>query len=212
MISLLHVLPAFALTVLIIVAVPGQGVAMVLRQSILSGKEAAFYSVIGNSSGLVIWGVLSSVGLSAIFQASPTAFNILKWAGVAYLTLLSLQTLKQLRNQAGKFEFESGNKAKGFAAAYRIGITTNLTNVKAAVFSVGLVPQFVPKSFNLGWGIFILCCIWALISMGWYALMITVVDKSAKWIQKPEIRRALTGFSAVGIAILAIGLAFTHAH
>lgn len=212
MVDFLHVLPAFALTVLIIVAVPGQGVAMVLRQSILSGKQAAFYSVIGNSSGLVIWGILSSIGLSAIFQASPTAFNVLKWAGVLYLTFLSIQTLLELKNEAGKFEFESGDKAKDFGPAYRIGITTNLTNVKAAVFSVGLVPQFVPKSFNLGLGIFILCCIWAVISMSWYALMITVVDKSSKWIQRPKVRRALTAFSAVGIAALAIGLAFTRAN
>lgn len=212
MIDFLHVVPAFALTVLIIVAVPGQGVAMVLRQSILSGKQAAFYSVFGNTTGLIVWGVLSSVGLSAIFQASPTAFNILKWAGVAYLTLLSIQTLLELKNQAGKFEYESGEKAKGFGPAFRIGITTNLTNVKAAVFSVGLVPQFVPDSFNLGWGIFILSSIWAVISMSWYSLMITIVDKSSKWIQKPKVRRALTAFSAVGIAALAIGLAFTSAN
>jgi threonine/homoserine/homoserine lactone efflux protein len=212
MVDFLHVVPAFALTVLVIVAVPGQGVAMVLRQSILSGKEAAFYSVFGNTTGLIVWGVLSSVGLSAIFQASPTAFNVLKWAGVAYLTYLSFQTLLQLRNEAGKFEYESGEKAKSFGPAFRIGITTNLTNVKAAVFSVGLVPQFVPSTFNLGWGIFILSCIWALISMSWYSLMITVVDKSSKWIQQPKIRRALTAFSAVGIAALAIGLAFTSAN
>jgi threonine/homoserine/homoserine lactone efflux protein len=208
----LQVLPAFALTVLVIVAVPGQGVAMVLRQSILSGKEAAFYSVFGNTTGLIIWGVLSSVGLSAIFQASPLAFNILKWAGVGYLTILSIQTLFQLRNQAGKFEFESGERAKKFGPAFRIGITTNLTNVKAAVFSVGLVPQFVPKEFNLGWGIFLLTCIWAVISMSWYSLMITIVDKSSKWIQKPQIRRALTAISAIGIAALAIGMAFTDAN
>jgi threonine/homoserine/homoserine lactone efflux protein len=212
MIDFLHVIPAFAITVLVIVAVPGQGVAMVLRQSILSGKQAAFYSVFGNTTGLIIWGILSSVGLSAIFQASPTAFNILKWAGVAYLTFLSIQTLLELRNQAGKFEFESGEKARGFGAAFRIGITTNLTNVKAAVFSVGLVPQFVPKSFNLGLGIFILSCIWAAISLTWYSLMITIVDKSSKWIQVPGVRRALTAFSAVGIAALAIGLAFTRAN
>ena len=212
MIDLLQVLPAYALTVLVIVAVPGQGVAMVLRQSILSGKQAAFYSVIGNTTGLFIWGILSSVGLSAIFQASETAFNILKWAGVAYLTLLSIQTLLQLKNQAGKFEYESGEKAKTFGPAFRIGITTNLTNVKAAVFSVGLVPQFVPQNFNLGWGIFILSCVWAVISMSWYSLMITVVDKSSKWTQKPGIRRALTAISAVGIAALAIGLAMTNAN
>lgn len=208
----LQIVPAFALTVLVIVAVPGQGVAMVLRQSILSGKQAAYFSVLGNTTGLIIWGVLSSVGLSAIFQASPTAFNILKWSGVAYLTFLSLQTLLELRNQAGKFEYENGERAKTFAPAFRIGITTNLTNVKAAVFSVGLVPQFVPNTFNLGWGIFILSCIWAVISMSWYSLMITIVDKSAKWIQRPTVRRALTAFSAVGIAALAIGLALTNAN
>ena len=212
MIDFLHVIPAFAITVLIIVAVPGQGVAMVLRQSILSGKQAAFYSVFGNTTGLIIWGVLSSIGLSAIFQASPAAFNLLKWAGVAYLALLSIQTLLQLKNQAGKFEYESGERAKTFGPAFRIGITTNLTNVKAAVFSVGLVPQFVPKTFNLGWGIFLLSCIWALISMSWYSMMITVVDRSSKWIQKPKVRRALTAFSAIGIAALAIGLAFTRAN
>lgn len=212
MLDLLRIIPVFAFTVLIIVMVPGQGVAMVLRQSILSGKQAAFYSIMGNSSGLVIWGLLSSLGLSAIFKASPTAFNVLKWAGVIYLTILSIQTLLELRKEAGKFEYESGSKAKDFKSAYRIGITTNLTNVKAAVFSVGLVPQFVPKSLNLGLGIFILCCIWAVVSFSWYAIMITVVDRSSKWIQKPKVRRALTAFSAIGIAGLAIGLAFTRAH
>lgn len=212
MLELLKVLPAYALTVLIIVAVPGQGVAMVLRQAILSGKQAAFYSVLGNSSGLIIWGLLSSVGLSAIFQASPVAFNILKWLGVGYLTLLSIQTLLQLKHEAGKFEYESGNRAKSFGPAFRIGITTNLTNVKAAVFSVGLVPQFVPKSFALGWGIFLLSAVWAVISMSWYSLMITVIDRSAKWIERPQVRRTLTAVSAVGIAALALGLAFTRAN
>ena len=212
MVELLKVLPAFALTVLVIVAVPGQGMAMVLRQSIVSGKEAALYSVFGNTTGLIIWGILSGVGLSAIFQASPTAFNILKWAGVAYLTFLSIQTLMHLKNEAGKFEYESGSSAKQFGAAFNIGITTNLTNVKAAVFSVGLVPQFVPHDFNLGWGIFLLTCVWAVISMSWYSLMITIVDISAKWVQKPKVRRILTAISAIGIAILAIGLALTNAH
>lgn len=210
--DLLGVIPAFAVTVLVIVAVPGQGMAMVLRQSILSGKQAAFYSILGNSTGLIIWGVMSSVGLSAIFQASPTAFNILKWVGVIYLTMLSIQTLFELRKEAGKFEYESGSKATDFKSSFRIGITTNLTNVKAAVFSVGLVPQFVPEDFNLGLGIFLLSCVWTLVSFTWYLGLITVVDKTSKWIQKPKVRRVLTAFSAIGIAVLAIGLATTRAN
>jgi threonine/homoserine/homoserine lactone efflux protein len=77
--------------------VPGQGVAMVLRQSILGGRRSAFYSVIGNSTGLFIWGSLSAFGLSVIFAQSQTAYSILKWSGVAFLFFLSIQTLLTLR-------------------------------------------------------------------------------------------------------------------
>ena len=211
MFELLKVIPPFALTALLLAVVPGQGVAMILRQSLVGGKRPAFYSVIGNSTGLIIWGAASAIGLSAIFAKSATAFNVLKYAGVGFLIFLSIQTLFELRNEYGKFDYESGARVK-FLPAFRLGLLTNLTNVKAAVFAVAFIPQFVPKNFNLGLGIFILCCVWAVISFSWYALMITVVDRSSKWIQKPKVRRALTAFSAVGIAALAIGLAFTRAN
>jgi threonine/homoserine/homoserine lactone efflux protein len=133
--------------------VPGQGVAMVLRQSLVGGRSAAFYSVAGNASGLIIWGTLSGLGLSAVFAQSHTAFNLLKWCGVTFLIGLSIQTLWQLRKEFGKFDIDSGAKTS-FFAAYRLGLLTNLTNVKAAVFAVAFIPQFVPKGFNLGFGIF----------------------------------------------------------
>ena len=94
---MISVIPAFALTALLLAVVPGQGVAMILRQSLVGGRNAAFYSVLGNTTGLIIWGALSSVGLSAVFAKSHFAFNLLKWAGVAFLTALALQTLWQLR-------------------------------------------------------------------------------------------------------------------
>ena len=203
--------PGFMATAFLLAMVPGQGVAMILRQSILGGTKAALFSVLGNSSGLVIWGTMSSLGLSAIFAASPTAYNILKWAGVSYLAFLSVQTLLQLKNESGKFQLEGEIKAS-LLAAYRVGIITNLTNVKAAVFAVAFIPAFVPKEFNLGLGVFILGWVWALTSMSWYLILIAMVDRASLFLAKPKVRRVLTGFSAAGILFLAIGLALSKQH
>ena len=206
--ALLKVIPAFAATALLLAVVPGQGVAMVLRQSLVGGKSAARYSILGNSTGLLIWGALSAVGLSAIFAKSHTAFSVLKYAGVAFLTFLSLQTLWQLRKEFGKFDFDSGAKTS-FGGAYRLGLITNLMNVKAAVFAVAFIPSFVPKHFSLGWGIFILACVQATVSTSWYMTLVAAVNKASVFLARPAVRRSLTAVSAIGIMFLAIALAFT---
>jgi threonine/homoserine/homoserine lactone efflux protein len=188
--------------------VPGQGVAMVLRQSILGGSKAAFLSAIGNCAGILTWTASSAIGLSAIFAQSQTAYSILKWTGVSYLVFVSLQTLLALRHEFGKFDLESKNEESNWAS-FRLGLITNLTNVKAAVYAVAFLPAFVPSNFSLSLGIFIFGCIWALVSILWNIFLIWTVKKSAVYIQRPVVRRTLTAISAIGIMGLAIGLALT---
>ena len=208
MFDLLLNVPAFFATTFLLAMVPGQGSAMILRQSILSGRKAAMLSVLGNSTGLFIWGTTSSIGLSAIFARSHIAYSILKWSGVAFLFFLSVKTLLTLKNEFGRFDLQSSGESNPWAA-YRLGLITNLTNVKAAVFAVAFIPEFVPKDFSLGWGIFIFGCLWPMFSTPWYAILVWTVDKSSVWIQKPKVRRTLTAISAFGIATLALGLAFS---
>jgi threonine/homoserine/homoserine lactone efflux protein len=176
---------------------------------LIGGKRAAFYSVFGNSSGLVIWGSLSAVGLSAVFAKSHTAFNVLKICGVVFLLGLAIQTLLQLRKEFGKFDVDSGAKTDAWAA-YRLGLFTNLTNVKAAVFAVAFIPQFVPRHFSLAWGIFILGCVQAIVSLSWYTTLILAVDRASVFLARPKVRRSLTAISAAGIILLAIGLLLSH--
>lgn len=208
MTQLLLNVPAFAFATLLLVMVPGQGVAMVLRQSILGGSKAAFLSAIGNCVGILIWATSSSLGLSAIFARSHTAYSILKWSGVIFLVTVSIQTLLQLRHEFGKFDLDSKVDVSNLAS-FRLGLLTNLTNVKAAVYAVAFLPAFVPGSFSLAWGIFIFGSIWAIVSISWNILLIWSVKKSSVYIQKPVVRRSLTAISALGIMGLAIGLALS---
>jgi len=206
--SILQVIPGFALTALFLAMVPGQGVAMILRQTIIGGSRCAYLSVLGNTAGLIIWGALSSVGLSAVFAPSHLAFNLLKFTGVAYLSFLSIQTLFELRNDFGKFDY-NGKASTNSLAAFRLGLFTNLTNVKAAVFAVAFNPLFVPKNFNLGVGIMVLVAVQSIVSTTWYFSLVAAIDKASVILARPRVRRWLTGISAVGLLTLAIVLLFT---
>jgi len=206
--QLLLNVPAFAFATLLLVMVPGQGVAMVLRQSILGGSKAAFLSAIGNCVGILTWAIASAIGLSAIFAQSQTAYSILKWVGVSYLVFVSIQTLFALRHEFGKFDLETKSEVSNWAS-FRLGLITNLTNVKAAVYAVALLPAFVPISFSLAWGILMFGAIWALVSILWNIFLIWTVKKSSLYIQRPAVRRTLTAISAIGIMGLAIGLALS---
>ena len=206
--ALLENLPSFILATALLVMIPGQGVAMVLRQSIIGGPKAAFLSSIGNCLGIMIWSVSSAIGLSAIFTESDTAYLILKWSGVLFLSFISAQTFLSLRKEFGKFDLESTEKSSAWAS-FRLGLITNLTNAKAAVYAVAFIPAFIPKETSLGFGIIALGAVWALISIVWNIGLIWTVKKSSTYIQKPAVRRALTGISAIGILGIAVGLALS---
>ncbi len=208
MAALLHNLPSFVLATALLVMIPGQGVAMVLRQSIIGGPKAAFLSSIGNCLGILIWSVSSAIGLSAIFTRSDTAYSILKWSGVIFLMFISGQTFLSLRQEFGRFDLESTETTSTWAS-FRLGLITNLTNAKAAVYAVAFIPAFIPKETSLGFGIIVLGTVWALISITWNIGLIWTVQKSASYIQRPTVRRALTAVSAIGILGIAVSLAFS---
>ena len=208
MAALLENLPSFIIATALLVMIPGQGVAMVLRQSIIGGPKAAFLSSIGNCLGIMIWSISSAIGLSAIFTRSDTAYSILKWSGVLFLTFISGQTFLSLRKEFGKFDLES-NEVTSAWASFRLGLITNLTNAKAAVYAVAFIPAFIPKQTQLGIGIVFLGAVWALISILWNIGLIWTVKKSSTYIQKPSVRRALTAISAIGILGIAVGLALS---
>lgn len=188
--------------------IPGQAVAMVLRQSIMGGSKAALLSSVGNCLGILMWSMASAIGLSAVFSESDTAYSILKWSGVLFLTYISLQTFASLRKESESFQL-SGDHTSTNWASFRLGLMTNLTNVKAAVYAVAFIPSFIPSSFHLGAGIILLGTVWALISITWNLLLIWSVKRSSTFVQKPLMRRALTAISATGILVIAATLALS---
>ena len=206
--NLLPNLPEFITAVFLLAMIPGQGTAMILRQTLLFGSKTGAFTVIFYTIGFIIWGALSAIGLAAIFTQSPTAYAILKYVGVTYLLFLSFQGFMQLSKNTSKFDFSKmDNVVK--ATPFKTGITTSLTNVKAAVIAVAFLPAFVPTGFNLAIGIMILGLIWSITSMSWYLILVFSIGKASQLFASQRARNLLTLLSCLGLLLLALLLAMS---
>ena len=130
----------FAGIALLMVLTPGPNMIYLISRSICQGKQAGVISLLGVVAGFLVHMFAAALGITALFMAVPLAYEILKWAGAAYLLYLAWQAVKP----GSKSPFEARNlpidtPRKLFA----MGFVTNLLNPKIAVFYLSILPQFV---------------------------------------------------------------------
>ncbi len=130
----------FAGAALLMVLTPGPNMIYLLSRSVCQGRRAGFVSLLGVVAGFLLHVVAAAIGLSAVFMTVPLAYELLKWAGAAYLMWLAWQALRP--GAASPFEPKAlppDSPRKLFA----MGFITNLLNPKIAVFYLAVFPQFV---------------------------------------------------------------------
>lgn len=85
---------AFLLTTLVVVATPGTGVVYTLAAALSRGRRASAVAALGCALGIVPHLLATVTGVAAVLHASATAFQVLKYAGVAYLLYMAWATLR----------------------------------------------------------------------------------------------------------------------
>jgi threonine/homoserine/homoserine lactone efflux protein len=132
---------------LALLVVPGPAVVYIVTQSIDRGRRAGLASTSGIFSGTLVHVALATVGLSALLASSVIAFDVVKYAGAAYLIVVGLRRLAgRERDDAAE---ETGRR--GLAQLYRQGIVVNILNPKTALFFLAFLPQFVDPSRGAAW-------------------------------------------------------------
>ena len=133
----------FLITALVVVLVPGTGVVYTVAVGLGKGRQAAIAATIGCTLGIIPAILASVVGLAALMHTSALIFQVVKYAGVAYLLYLAWQTLKD----SGPLELKADKGArKSLWATARTGILINILNPKLTVFFLAFLPQFVSPS------------------------------------------------------------------
>ncbi|MEV7078103.1 LysE family translocator [Streptomyces sp. NPDC093516] len=131
---------AFLLTTLIVVATPGTGVVYTLAAALSRGRRAGVVAAVGCTLGIVPHLLATVTGVAALLHASATAFQVLKYAGVAYLLHMAWATLRD-KDALGAGE-QQGAPPSARQVIVR-GVLINLLNPKLTVFFFAFLPQFV---------------------------------------------------------------------
>lgn len=129
----------FLATAFVVVIAPGTGVIYTLAMGLGRGRVAAFWAALGCTFGIVPHLLAATVGLAAVLHTSAVLFQIVKFAGVAYLLWLAWQALKS--DGALAIRGEAGRVAPWPIA--RRGALINILNPKLSIFFLALLPPFL---------------------------------------------------------------------
>ncbi|MEV0266703.1 LysE family translocator [Streptomyces sp. NPDC050617] len=207
---------SFALVVGLLTLTPGLDTALVLRTAALGERRRAWGVVLGIQSGTLLWGALTSLGVTALLAASQVAYQTLRWAGAAYLLWMGARMLwLTWRGDGGEGDAERqeaaalGDPSDSLLGGWRRGLLTNALNPKVGVFYVAVLPQFIPATApHLATGL-LLTSVHVVLGLLWSTVLVAFARALRGWLRKPSARRVLdrvTGTVIVGFGVkLALG-------
>lgn len=132
----------FAGATLLLLVVPGPAVLYVVTRSVDQGWRAGIASTVGIGVGTLFHVAAAALGLSAILLSSALAFNVVKYAGAAYLIYLGVRRIISPAPLASRTMPMRDTLRRAFLQ----GIVVNILNPKTALFFFAFLPQFVDVS------------------------------------------------------------------
>lgn len=137
----------FLATSMVVVLIPGTGVVYTVSSAIGGGWQRGFVAAIGCTLGIVPHMAAAMVGLSGAMQAGATIFEVVRWAGVAYLVVMGVSMIRD--GGALIVADDSGVGDQGAITIVRRGILLNVLNPKLTVFFFAFLPQFLDSTPTL---------------------------------------------------------------
>lgn len=129
----------FLITTLVVVASPGTGALFTIGAGLSRGGRAGILAAFACTLGIVPHLVAALTGLAALLHTSALAFEIVKYAGVAYLLYMAWGTLRE----HGALKIEERPDARSALQVITDGVLINLLNPKLSIFFVAFLPQFI---------------------------------------------------------------------
>ncbi|MBV6658384.1 MAG: LysE family translocator [Devosiaceae bacterium] len=196
----------FLITSMIVILLPGTGVLYTLAVGLGRGFRASVVAAVGCTFGIVPHMIASIVGLAALLHTSAVAFQIIKYAGVAYLLYMAWNILRE----GGALDVSADQKPQSVWKTARTGTLINVLNPKLSLFFLAFLPQFVPATAANPTAMMVML---ALVFMALTFLVFVLYGASAALardyvISRPAVMAWLRRSFAAAFGVLGLRLAF----
>ena len=192
-----HLFSAFLVITVILFLTPGPIVTLILTTGARSGTRAALMTVAGATTGNAVMLASIAFGLSWILKSSAEIFDVLRWAGAAYLIWLGIQAWRN----AG---VASEAAPPGGHVHISRGIIVAITNPKSIAFFTAFLPQFIDPTLPVGHQLVVMCVVSVILGgvldCGWAV----AAGLGRAWFLKPQHNKLLGRIS--GTVLIGGGL------
>ncbi len=135
----------FALAALMLNITPGNDMVFVISRS-LTGTKAGIFAALGIGLGCFLHIFASVVGLSVIIKQSEVLFNIIRYAGAAYLIYIGIKSI--MEKPSTMIFSQNENDKNTNLKILRQGAITNMLNPKVSLFFLAFLPQFIDNQVD----------------------------------------------------------------
>jgi threonine/homoserine/homoserine lactone efflux protein len=199
-----HRLLAFAAAAFALIVVPGPSVLFTISRGVSLGRKAAVVTVLGNSTGVLVQVALLAAGLGSIVARSIAVFNVVKFAGAAYLVHLGVQAFRHRRSLADALGSDTAPRPLG--TILREGFVVGISNPKAMVFFAAVLPQFVdPTAGSVALQMILLGLVFVAIATVSDSAWGIAAGTARDWLGQSPRRLATVGGTG-GLVIVGLGL------
>jgi RhtB (resistance to homoserine/threonine) family protein len=152
------------------VASPGPDFAIVLKQSLAHGRRTAIWTSVGVGTAISLHVGYSLLGLGLLLRSSAVWFDVVKYAGAAYIAWLGVQALRTRPRTAPAANAGHATAPPTAHGAFATGFLTNALNPKVSLFFISLfvliVSPATPKWVQAAYGLWMVGA-----TMGWFTLV-----------------------------------------
>ncbi len=180
----LHSWLLFVAAVVVLCGTPGPNMLHVLTRSVTLGWRGSLPAMAGCLTALVGVLMASAAGLAALLTAVPGLFDMLRYAGAAYLAWLGFRaiTARSAPLDVAPDTIPSGHLFRG-------GFLVGISNPKLLLFATAFLPQFVDPAGSQPVQFAILVATFAVVECLWYAAYAVGGRSLARHLTRPRVRR-----------------------
>lgn len=188
---------------------PGAGAINTMSNSLSSGFRRSIWGIFGQQAALVVHVVIVALGVGVLVASSPVAFNVIRYAGAAYLVYLGIRQFLHKPDLDQEAVAELRNEPAW--SMFRRGLWVNLLNPKAIIFFLAFMPQFIRPAEPLLPQYLILTATVVLIDI---LVMWFFFALAARWFQRftHDVRGQTILNRIFGILFVAVGIMLALIH
>ena len=129
---------AFCAAAAALALVPGPTVTVIIANSLRYGTRAGMGNVLGTQAGFIIWLAIAALGLGAAIQVMGLWFDVLRYAGAAYLVWLAIKLFRSRGDLAVAVD-----RARPKGSFFLQGFIVIVSNPKMLVLFGAMIPPFI---------------------------------------------------------------------